>query len=122
MSHLDTAFKLGAAQAEHDFSVELNKIAQGADPTAAAMAPIRSMLAGAQGPGGAAPAPAARPAPVVAKPAVQNVPPPRFGAGGAAPGAAGPAAGGMQLQQPALGGGRPTPGAGALSPGKLQLR
>jgi len=122
MSHLDTAFKLGAVQAEHDFNVELNKVAQG-DPTAGAMAPIRSMLAGVQGPGGAAPAPAARPAPVAAKPAVQNVPPPRFGgAGGAAPGAAGPAAGGMQLQQPAMGGSRPAPGAGALSPGKLQLR
>jgi len=29
MSHLDTAFKIGAAQAQHDFQAELDKVAQG---------------------------------------------------------------------------------------------
>jgi hypothetical protein len=29
VSHLDTAFKIGAAQAQHDFQAELDKVAQG---------------------------------------------------------------------------------------------
>lgn len=32
MSHLDTAFKLGAWQAQHDFQAELNKLAAPVDP------------------------------------------------------------------------------------------
>jgi len=31
MSHLDTAFKIGAAQAQYDFETELNKVAVGED-------------------------------------------------------------------------------------------
>ena len=33
MSHLDTAFKIGAAQAQYDFQVELDKVAAGAPGT-----------------------------------------------------------------------------------------
>ena len=50
MSHLDTAFKLGAVQAEHDFGVELQKL--GGPP----------MAAGGGG-GVVPPAPAPTPAP-----------------------------------------------------------
>jgi hypothetical protein len=75
VSHLDTAFKLGAAQAQQDFDAELNKIADLPEQAPAGKVPIRP-----QGP----PEKTIGPGPLVPKPApAPKLPPlqPRPGMG-----------------------------------------
>ncbi|RKX63955.1 MAG: hypothetical protein DRP42_07125, partial [Tenericutes bacterium] len=61
MSHLDTAYKLGAARAAEDFEVELNKAAVAAPPAAAIAArkqqniPVGPPQTGGMGPAPVAP-------------------------------------------------------------------
>lgn len=55
MAHLDTAYKLGALQAQANFEQELNKMAQGVPPAAVAKPPVAPPRA----PGTMVPPPAA---------------------------------------------------------------
>ena len=120
MSHLDTAFKIGAHQATNDFESELQKLAVGFGSGS-----LGSVMP--EGPaGGSSAVPTGAPGGRI------------FGTGGdargtpnagaAAPGAGAPSLGGnTQLNQPSLGSTRPGPGTGmagmqgSLSPGKLQM-
>ena len=121
MSHLDTAFKIGAHQATNDFEYQLQKLALGdvvPEGPAGGSSAVASGQAGGMSFGTG---PSARGTPLGGANA-------GAGAGmAAAPGAGAPNLGGnMQLNQPSLGSNRPGPGTsggmmGALSPGKLQM-
>lgn len=74
MSHLDTAFKIGAAQAQQDFETEINKVAQGDLRPPIPTPDIR--------PGQPQPGPAPRPAP----PSTPKLPTPNPGLGPRQPG------------------------------------